>query len=173
MGQTYNELIRTVTEDYLGGVDVDSDPSPETIENELLQATNNAIQEYNLGPRDPNAPLSAQSRRTPTPTRNRLASASGSSRSFCPSRLRLPSRRSTMPSSSAGRQTRGTETTTWACTSRRGTPRASTTPEATTSRDLSAAMTQRSANATSMRSLRSCARCARWCPPAPTPTSSP
>ena len=118
-------------------------------------------------------PLSAQSRRTPTPTRSRRESASGSSRSFCPSRLRLPSRRSTMPSSSAGRQTRGTETTTWACTSRRGTPRASTTPEATTSRGLSAAMTQRSANATSMRSLRSCARCARWCPPAPTPTSSP
>ena len=28
MGQTYNELIRTVTEDYLAGVDADSDPSP-------------------------------------------------------------------------------------------------------------------------------------------------
>ena len=38
MGQTYNELIRTVTEDYLGGIDMDSIPSPETIENELLQA---------------------------------------------------------------------------------------------------------------------------------------
>ena len=60
MEQTYNELIRTVTVDYLGGIDMDSDPSPETIENELLQATNNAIQEYNLGPRDENAPIGAK-----------------------------------------------------------------------------------------------------------------
>lgn len=36
MGQTYNELIRTVTEDYLGGVDPDSIPSPSAIEGELL-----------------------------------------------------------------------------------------------------------------------------------------
>ncbi|MDD7203642.1 MAG: hypothetical protein PUH18_04785, partial [Coriobacteriaceae bacterium] len=60
MEQTYNELIRTVTEDYLAGVDTDSAPSPSTIEGELLQATNNAIQEYNLGPRDPNAPMGAK-----------------------------------------------------------------------------------------------------------------
>lgn len=60
MGQTYNELIRTVTEDYLGGIDMDSIPSPETIENELLQATNNAIERYNLGPRDENAPIGAK-----------------------------------------------------------------------------------------------------------------
>ncbi len=60
MEQTYNELIRTVTEDYLGGVDMDSIPSPETIENELLQATNNAIERYNLGPRDENAPIGAK-----------------------------------------------------------------------------------------------------------------
>lgn len=60
MGQTYNELIRTVTEDYLGGIDMDSIPSPETIENELLQATNNALERYNLGPRDENAPIGAK-----------------------------------------------------------------------------------------------------------------
>lgn len=62
MEQTYNELIRTVTEDYLAGVDTDSAPSPSTIEGELLQATNNAIQEYNLGPRDPNAPMGAKAK---------------------------------------------------------------------------------------------------------------
>ena len=60
MAQTYNELIRTVTEDYLGGIDMDSIPSPPAIEGELLQATNNAIQEYNLGPRDENAPIGAR-----------------------------------------------------------------------------------------------------------------
>ena len=60
MAQTYNELIRTVTEDYLGGIDMDSIPSPSVIEGELLQATNNAIQEYNLGPRDQNAPIGAK-----------------------------------------------------------------------------------------------------------------
>lgn len=31
MGQTYNELIRTVTEDYLGGIDMDSIPSSEPL----------------------------------------------------------------------------------------------------------------------------------------------
>ena len=55
--ETYNELIRTVTEDYLADIDMDSIPSPSVIEGELLQATNNAIQEYNLGPRDQNAPI--------------------------------------------------------------------------------------------------------------------
>lgn len=59
MEQTFNELLRTVTEDYLQGIDMDSIPSPSTIEKELLQATNNAIEEYNLGPRDPNAPMGA------------------------------------------------------------------------------------------------------------------
>ena len=59
MEQTYNELLRTVTEDYLQGIDMDSAPSPSTIESELLQATNNAIEAYNLGPRDPSAPPGA------------------------------------------------------------------------------------------------------------------
>ena len=36
MEQTYNELIRTVTEDYLAGVDTDSAPSPSTIEGEQI-----------------------------------------------------------------------------------------------------------------------------------------
>lgn len=59
MEQTFNELLRTVTEDYLAGIDMDSIPSPSTIENELLQATNNAIEAWNLGPRDPSAPVGA------------------------------------------------------------------------------------------------------------------
>lgn len=56
---TENELIRTVTEDYLAGIDVDIRPAPEQVERELLQATNNAIEAYNLGPRDPSAPVGA------------------------------------------------------------------------------------------------------------------
>ena len=56
---TENELIRTVTEEYLAGIDVDICPAPEQVERELLQATNNAIEEYNRGPRDPNAPVGA------------------------------------------------------------------------------------------------------------------
>ena len=56
---TENELIRTVTEKYLAGIDVDICPAPEQVERELLQATNNAIEEYNRGPRDPNAPVGA------------------------------------------------------------------------------------------------------------------
>lgn len=59
MEQTYNELIRSVTEDYIAGTDMDNIPSPGTIEEELLQATNNAIQDWNLGPRDPTAPVGA------------------------------------------------------------------------------------------------------------------
>lgn len=59
MEQTFNELLRTVTEDYLAGIDMDSIPSPSTIENELLQATNNAIEAWNMGPRDPSAPVGA------------------------------------------------------------------------------------------------------------------
>ena len=56
---TENELIRTVTEDYLAGIDVDIRPAPEQVERDLLQATNNAIEAYNLGPRDPSAPVGA------------------------------------------------------------------------------------------------------------------
>ena len=57
---TENELIRTVTEEYLAGIDVDIRPAPEDVERELLQATNNAIEAYNQGPRDPNAPVGAK-----------------------------------------------------------------------------------------------------------------
>ena len=57
---TENELIRTVTEDYLAGIDADIRPAPEQVERELLQATNNAIEAYNLGPRDPSAPVGAK-----------------------------------------------------------------------------------------------------------------
>lgn len=56
---TENELIRTVTEDYLAGIDMDDRPAPEQVERELLQATNNAIEAYNLGPRDSSAPVGA------------------------------------------------------------------------------------------------------------------
>ena len=56
---TENELIRTVTEEYLAGIDVDICPAPEQVERGLLQATNNAIEAYNRGPRDPNAPVGA------------------------------------------------------------------------------------------------------------------
>ena len=56
---TENELIRKVTEEYLAGIDADIRPAPEQVERELLQATNNAIEAYNLGPRDPSAPVGA------------------------------------------------------------------------------------------------------------------
>ena len=56
---TENKLIRTVTEEYLAGIDVGIRPAPEDVERELLQATNEAIKAYNLGPRDPNAPVGA------------------------------------------------------------------------------------------------------------------
>lgn len=55
----YNGLLKAVTDDYLDGLDEDADLPFESIEAELLQATNNAIEEYNLGPRDPNAPMGA------------------------------------------------------------------------------------------------------------------
>ena len=57
---TENELIRKVTEEYLAGIDADIRPAPEQVERELLQATNNAIEAYNLGPRDPSAPVGAK-----------------------------------------------------------------------------------------------------------------
>ena len=57
---TENELIRKVTEDYLAGIDVDIRPAPEQVERELLPATNTAIAAYNLGPRDPSAPVGAK-----------------------------------------------------------------------------------------------------------------
>ncbi|MCD2492466.1 phage/plasmid primase, P4 family [Lacrimispora sp. NSJ-141] len=57
--QTYNEMLCSVTENYLQGIDPDCMPSPSVIEYELLTVTNNAIKEYNLGPRDPSAPPGA------------------------------------------------------------------------------------------------------------------
>ena len=51
---TENELIRTVTENYLAGIDMDDRPAPEQVERELLQATNNDIEAYNLGSQVPN-----------------------------------------------------------------------------------------------------------------------
>lgn len=59
---TYNGMLRAVTSEYLGGIDPDMPPSPAQVEAELLQATNNAIEYYNLGDRDPNAPANAKLR---------------------------------------------------------------------------------------------------------------
>lgn len=56
MRLTYNELIRSTTEEYLKGIDPSGSPEPAVIEGELLEATDKAIEEYNMGPRDPNAP---------------------------------------------------------------------------------------------------------------------
>ena len=53
MEQTLNELLRTITEDYLENVDKDNPPSPSTIEREILEETNSAITTYNKGPEDP------------------------------------------------------------------------------------------------------------------------
>lgn len=53
MEQTLNELLRTITEDYLENVDKDNPPSPSTIEREILEETNSAIATYNKGPEDP------------------------------------------------------------------------------------------------------------------------
>ena len=53
MKQTLNELLRTITEDYLETVDTDNPPSPSTIEREILEETNSAITRYNKGPEDP------------------------------------------------------------------------------------------------------------------------
>ncbi|MCC0643525.1 phage/plasmid primase, P4 family [Clostridioides sp. ZZV14-6150] len=59
MEQTYNSLIETTTADYLADIDMDSVPSPTTIEAELLNIVNRAIREYNMGPEDPNVPANA------------------------------------------------------------------------------------------------------------------
>lgn len=59
MELTPNELYHTVSEDYLSGLDADCPPPFFTVERELLSATNNAIEAWNLGPRDPSAPAGA------------------------------------------------------------------------------------------------------------------
>lgn len=53
MEQTLNELLRTITEDYLENIDKDNPPSPSTIEREILQEINMTVEVYNKGPEDP------------------------------------------------------------------------------------------------------------------------
>ena len=60
MEQTFNDLLRTVTEDYLATIDLDAPLDPTGIEMELLLATNNAIEAWNLGPRDETQPVGAK-----------------------------------------------------------------------------------------------------------------
>jgi putative DNA primase/helicase len=69
MEQTYNELLRTITNDYLtNDIDYDAIPAPHIVEEKLLSKTNDAIALYNLGPRDPNAdPDAPQSVAYPSP----------------------------------------------------------------------------------------------------------
>lgn len=55
LAETYNGIIADVTEAYLSGIDPDNPPSPRTVERELLGLTRDAIDKYNLGPRDPSA----------------------------------------------------------------------------------------------------------------------
>lgn len=50
--QTYASLIYTTTEAYLADMDMENHPSPETMEMELLAATNDAIRSYNNGAPD-------------------------------------------------------------------------------------------------------------------------
>lgn len=50
--QTYASLIYTTTESYLEDMDMENHPSPETMEMELLAATNDAIRSYNNGAPD-------------------------------------------------------------------------------------------------------------------------
>lgn len=53
MNQTYDELVSSITEDYLEKVDSDNPPSPATIKRELLEEINSEIKTYNKGPEDP------------------------------------------------------------------------------------------------------------------------
>ena len=53
MEQTFNEMLRTITEDYLENIDKDNPPYPSTIEREILEETNRNIAIYNKGPEDP------------------------------------------------------------------------------------------------------------------------
>lgn len=50
--QTYASLIYTTTESYLADMDMEHNPGPETMEMELLAATNDAIRDYNNGAPD-------------------------------------------------------------------------------------------------------------------------
>lgn len=53
MEMTFNELVRSVTEDYLEQLDVDNPPMYATVERELIEAVNLEIARYNKGPEDP------------------------------------------------------------------------------------------------------------------------
>ena len=53
MEMTFNELIRSVTEEYLSQLDVDNPPTHITVERELLESVNREIAIYNKGPEDP------------------------------------------------------------------------------------------------------------------------
>lgn len=58
---TFNELIKTVTMDYLDQLtqNLHYPPVPEIIEEELLEKTNDAIEYHNLGDPDPSVPTTA------------------------------------------------------------------------------------------------------------------
>lgn len=59
MDLTYNALLQQATQRYLDSIDVRNQPSPEKVESELLEVTNEAIDAYNLGPEDDSAPPGA------------------------------------------------------------------------------------------------------------------
>ena len=53
--KTYNALILESTKDYLNGLNKNQSPPPSLIEYDILKITNNRIDEYNLGDRNPDA----------------------------------------------------------------------------------------------------------------------
>lgn len=53
MNQTYNELLRSVTEDYLESLDLSNLPLATTIEREILESVNLEVARYNKGAEDP------------------------------------------------------------------------------------------------------------------------
>ncbi|MDU4969824.1 MAG: phage/plasmid primase, P4 family, partial [Atopobium minutum] len=53
MNQTFDELVSSITEDYLEQVDLGNQPSPATIKRELLDEINREVNIYNKGPEDP------------------------------------------------------------------------------------------------------------------------
>lgn len=77
--QTYASLIYTTTEEYLSDMDMENNPGPETMEMELLAATNDAIRTYNNGAPDDDGNFPDKL--------SRATSASRFSRPSSPSRL--------------------------------------------------------------------------------------
>ncbi|WP_101912119.1 DNA primase family protein [Megasphaera vaginalis (ex Bordigoni et al. 2020)] len=53
MNQTFDELVSSITEDYLEQVDLGNPPSQATIKRELLDEINREVNTYNKGPEDP------------------------------------------------------------------------------------------------------------------------